>query len=82
MTTSINRPSQKQRILNLLKLGPVCGTDFLRYNMPRGAARINELRNEGHIITTRPCQLHEHETHQVVYELASDEMDQLRWILT
>lgn len=73
------KPSQKQRILAALKLGPVCGTDLLRWHMPRGAARIGELRKEGHQITTRPCRLHDHETAQVVYELADGEMSQLRF---
>lgn len=67
--------SQKQRILNALKLGPVCGTQFLDWHMPRYAARIYELRTEGHYITTRTCQLHRHESPQIVYELA--EADQL-----
>jgi hypothetical protein len=71
--------SQKQRILGALKLGPVCGTTLLGWSMPRYAARIYELRAEGHEITSRPCQLHHHESPQIVYELA--ELDQLRLAL-
>ena len=67
--------SQKRRILAALKLGPVCGTDMLRWRIPRYAARIYELRTEGHDIVSRPCRLHDHDSPQVVYELA--EKDQL-----
>ena len=67
--------NQKQRILNALKLGPVCGTDLLRWSIPRYAARIAELRKAGHDIVTRPCRLHDHETPQFVYEMV--EKDQL-----
>lgn len=74
------RPTQKARILAALKLGPVCGTDFHRWYIGRGAARILELREEGYQINTRPCTIHDwHESPQVVYELAEHDMDQLRF---
>jgi len=68
--------SQKQRVLNALKMQPVCGTSFLDWHIPRYAARIWELRAEGYEIASRPCRLHSHESPQTVYELA--ESDQLR----
>lgn len=38
--------TQKERILRLLKIRWVCGTEFLDRWMPRYAARISELREE------------------------------------
>jgi len=67
--------SQKERILNALKMGPQCGTSFLEWHMPRYAARIHELRAEGWTISTRTCRLHSHESPQTVYEL--EQADQL-----
>ena len=61
--------TQKTRILAALKLGPVCGTQMLGWHIPRYAARIYELRTEGHDIISRPCTLHAHESPQVVYEM-------------
>jgi hypothetical protein len=67
--------TQAERILSALRMGPVCGTEFLAWHIPRYAARIHDLRRQGHQIETKPCRLHDHESAQVVYELA--EMDQL-----
>lgn len=63
--------SQRRRILRLLETAPVCGTELLDRHMPRYAARIKELRTDGHNIATRPCQntLHRHTTAQVEYVL-------------
>ena len=61
--------NQKDRILAALQLEPRCATTFLDWRIGRAAARINELRDEGHDIITRPCQLHHHDNPQVVYEL-------------
>ncbi len=44
--------SQCDRILNLLKTGPVCGSILLTLRMPRYSARIAELRGRGHEIAT------------------------------
>ncbi len=63
------RMNQKQRILKALRRDPVCGTTFLDWRMPRYAARVNELRNEGHQITTTRCTLHSHASSQVMYQL-------------
>jgi hypothetical protein len=63
--------TQRERILDALRLEKRCGTDFLRFDPPiaRYSARIHELRAEGHEIVTHPCQLHRHESTQVVFEL-------------
>lgn len=69
--------TQKDRILGMLKLGPVCGTRFLELYMPRYAARIHELRVEGHPIVSEPCRSHDHKSSQIRYRLESS--DQLSW---
>lgn len=71
--------SQRDRILAALKLEPRCATDFFRWGIPRAAARIHELRGEGHDIITKPCRLHHHDSPQVVYELV--DADQMRLAL-
>ena len=65
--------TQKQEVLAMLKSGPVCSTDLLKAFIPRGAARINDLRNEGWMIETRRCQHpgHKHQTRQVEYVMLS-----------
>lgn len=70
--------NQRERVLMMLKSGPVCGTDFLKVYVPRYSARILELRQQGHVIESRPCKntWHGHATAQTVYELAVS--DQLR----
>lgn len=68
--------TQSQRILGALKLGPKCGTTFLEWRIPRYAARIHELRGQGYAITSEKCLFHDHETHQTVYRLLTE--DQLR----
>jgi len=64
--------SQKATILEMLQMGPVCGTQFLAKYMPRYAARIHELRTEGHPITSSACKLHDHKSPQVLYKLHGD----------
>jgi hypothetical protein len=71
----MSQMSQKQRLLQALKLGPVCGTTLLEWHIPRYGARLHELRAEGYEIESKPCRLHYHESPQTVYELV--EMDQL-----
>ena len=70
--------SQRDRVLQALKAGPVCGTEFLRMHIPRYAARVLELRQQGHEIMTVPCNdvYHDHQSAQVRYVLV--EMDQQR----
>lgn len=71
--------TQRDRILAALRMGPVCGTQFLQMFIPRYAARIHELRKDGFVIGTRPCRMHDHSSAQIVYELA--ETDQMRLAL-
>jgi len=61
--------TQKERILDSLRRGPVCGTELLRRGMPRYAARIYELRADGHRIETARCLLHRHDSYQIMYRL-------------
>ena len=67
--------NQRERVLTMLKAGPVCGTDFLRQFIPRYSARIYELRQLGLTVTERPCRFshHDHESRQTVYELAGSD---------
>lgn len=69
--------TQKERLLSILRLGGVCSMTF--YQHPslthRIAARVWDLRQDGHVITSRACTLHTHQSNAVLYELA--ESDQL-----
>lgn len=69
--------TQKDRLLAALRLGGVCSFRF--YDHPglthRIAARVWDLKQDGHVITARACEFHEHDAHAVYYELA--ESDQL-----
>ncbi len=61
--------TQKTRILAALTNGPLCSTTILGMHIPRGAARISDLRKEGWIVETRPCTQHSHDTRQIEYVL-------------
>ena len=61
--------SQKARILAWLTQRHLCSTTLLEQRIPRGAARILELRSDGWDIETRECTQHEHRTRQVEYVL-------------
>jgi len=61
--------TQKTRILSMLTRQPVCATLMLSMHIPRGAARISDLRKEGWLIETRECTQHTHRTRQVEYVL-------------
>ena len=68
--------SQVERILAMLRYWGakgVCGTTFLRIDDPiaRYAARIHDLRSQGHDIETVPCRNfgHTHKSAQVRYIL-------------
>lgn len=61
--------SQKHRILAWLTQRNVCATTLLEMHIPRGAARISDLRREGWMIETRGCTQHSHITRQVEYVL-------------
>lgn len=70
--------TQCETILAMLRMGPLCSYTFYKDSnglTHRLAARIVDLKHQGHEITSRPCQLHRHESRAVVYELAG--VDQL-----
>jgi len=71
--------SQRQRILDALRLEKRCGTDFLKWEPPiaRYSARIEELRKQGHQIVTEPCRLHTHTNTQFVYRLENQDQGEL-----
>ena len=69
--------TQKQWVLSRLQAGPTCGTTFLEDYVPRYAARILELRQEGYKITSEPCRLHDHRSRQIVYRLAEQQQMEL-----
>ena len=66
--------SQKATILQWLQEErAVCATTLLANRIPRGAARISELRGEGHRIVTEECDsgVHGHRTRQIQYRLVT-----------
>lgn len=56
-------PTQRERVLAMLRRGWVCGVNFLNSNPPivRYTGRIHELREDGYQIDRRPC---DHPWHQ------------------
>lgn len=73
--------SQKQRILDALHLEPRCSLEFLDWTprITRGAARIQDLKDDGHTIMSDTCRLHDYETAtHVKYTLATS--DQLSFL--
>lgn len=57
MSADHRRPSQKQRVLSLLRAAGLKGVrtnEFLAERLPRFSARLLELRHEGHLIEKRP----------------------------
>ena len=72
--------SQKQQVLDeLVYRQAVCSTTLLEMRIPRGAARIADLRADGHMIVTEACTdpHHNHRTRQIQYRL--DFQDRLFW---
>jgi hypothetical protein len=69
--------TQKEAVLQALKMGPVCSFAFYESSRltHRLGARIYDLRRDGYEISSKPCRMHDHESYAVVYELA--ETDQL-----
>ena len=63
------RVRQQDRVLALLRLGPLCSTSLLELYIPRGAAVVYRLRQAGYPIWTRPCSRpgHEHTSPQIEY---------------
>lgn len=68
--------TQRERVLDRLRKGPICTSDIYEddWITHRLAARIHDLRSEGWIITTRPCQntRHRHRSAAVEYVMESD----------
>lgn len=46
--------SQNEEILNMLKRQPITALDAAKIGCMRLAARIHDLRMQGHVITTEP----------------------------
>ncbi len=65
--------TQKDRILGYLRLnGKLCSLMPLGWSpmIPRTAARIDDLKSEGHPIVSNPCRMHTEKTSpHVVYSL-------------
>lgn len=55
------RTPQIQRIWEALRTGrSVCADDLLAWRMPRGSARVFDLRRQGRPIVTEICDQHTH----------------------
>ena len=61
--------TQLRRVAAMLEAGPVCSTDLLREYIPRGGARVWDLRRAGYAIETRRCTQHKHRSYQIEYVL-------------
>lgn len=63
--------SQDTRVLEMLRHGWVCGTEFLDERLPRYSARICELRKRGFVIVRQPCDnpRHRHASRQDQWRL-------------
>jgi len=46
--------SQNEEILSMLKKGPITALDAAKIGCMRLAARVHDLRMQGHVITTEP----------------------------
>lgn len=64
--------TQKQRILYRLRRGVMCGMEPLDWSprITRVAARVNDLRLDGHLIATEHCKAHQGTAHHAAYRLA------------
>lgn len=64
--------TQKQRILYRLRRGVMCGMEPLDWSprITRVAARVNDLRLDGHLIATEPCRVHLEGAAHASYRLA------------
>ena len=65
------RQTQADRILSMLgERDEVCGSEFYRAYMPRFSVAIHRLRQQGFVITKRPCDRHDwHEGGAYLYRL-------------
>jgi len=66
--------TQHDRILGMLRNGPVCGTTFLGAWLPTYSQRIGELRKKGYGIERIKCpnEFHRHKSQIATYVLVSD----------
>lgn len=66
--------SQHDRILAMLREGPVCGSQFLAAYMPTYSQRIGELTKRGYGIERVECKrdYHRHQSNIATYLLVSD----------
>lgn len=66
--------TQNDQVLNMLRVGWVCATEFLDEHLPRHGARIFELKQAGHLIERRLCQrgIHQHQSRQYEWRLTSE----------
>jgi hypothetical protein len=68
--------TQNQRVLDALRQWPagVCGTQFLEMHIPRYAARVGELRDDGHTIDNVACPhgWHRHNSRIATYQLTEE----------
>ena len=65
------RRTQQDRILAMLgEADEVCSSEFYRAYMPRFSVAIHRLRQDGYVITKRPCDRHDwHEGGAYLYRL-------------
>lgn len=54
--------TQRDRVLEMLSVAWVCGTEFEAEHIPGYWPRIEELRREGVHIDQRACQRHRHDS--------------------
>lgn len=64
--------TQRDQVLEMLRCGWVCGTEFLDEHIPRYGARIFQLQRAGHGISRRLCQRHEHKSRQYEWRLLAE----------
>lgn len=68
------RPTQKQRVLQLLlENDEVCGhaVFYGRERIPRFGAHLDRLKRDGYVWTKRPCDQHDHEGTGWLYRLVA-----------
>ena len=73
----VSRLTQKERVLRMLQShGSVCNSLFLDAHLYTFRNRIGELRRQGCVIETLPCDspLHEHKDKQWRYVLSVGQM--------
>lgn len=65
-----SRPTQRDRVLAvLLANDEVCGSELYAMYIPRFGAHLHRLRKQGYLWSKRPCDRHDHEGTQWLYNL-------------